>query len=64
MTKKIQILVCCHKPDVFRSDDIYMPIHVGKENSNHDLGIQGDNTGDHISDKNSSFCELTGLYWV
>ena len=39
---KIKILVCCHKPDKFMSDNVYMPIQVGKVNSKFDLGIQGD----------------------
>lgn len=42
----------------------YLPVHVGKALSNQDLGITGDNTGDNISIKNKSFCELTGLYWA
>lgn len=46
------------------NDDVYMPIHVGKANSKFDLGIQGDDTGDNISNENPHFCELTGLYWV
>ncbi len=41
-----------------------MPIHVGKAISKEDLGIQGDNTGDNISEKNKSFCELTAIYWA
>ncbi len=59
-----KILVCCHKPDRFMNDDVYMPIHVGKANSSYDLGIQGDDTGDNISMENPHFCELTGLYWA
>lgn len=59
-----KILVCCHKPDNFKNDEVYMPIHVGKANSKYDLGIQGDDTGDNISKKNPHFCELTGLYWA
>ena len=43
-------------------DDIYIPIHVGREGKA-DLGFVGDNTGDNISSKNSSWSELTGLYW-
>lgn len=61
---KTKILVCCHKPDNFKSDDVYMPIHVGKAISKYDLGIQGDDTGDNISKENPNFCELTGLYWA
>lgn len=45
------------------NDDVYMPIHVGKEGKT-DIGYIGDNTGDHISHKNANYCELTGLYWA
>lgn len=42
-----------------------MPIHVGKVlHPDVDLGIQRDDTGDNISLKNSSYCELTGMYWA
>lgn len=63
--KSIKILVCCHKQDVMATQDPYMPIHVGKAlHPEIDLGIQGDNTGDNISEKNGSYCELTGMYWA
>lgn len=61
---KVKILVCCHKPDKWLSDDIYMPIQCGKAISDLDLGIQGDDTGDNISAKNPNYCELTALYWA
>ena len=61
----VKILVCCHKQDVMASQEPYMPIHVGKAlHPELDLGIQGDNTGDNISEKNPLYCELTALYWV
>lgn len=44
-------------------DDIYLPLHVGREGKD-DIVFTGDNTGDNISNKNASFCELTGLYWA
>ena len=59
-----KILVCCHKESKIPSDNMYMPIHVGKALSNMNLGIQGDDTGDNISIKNSCYCELTGMYWA
>jgi hypothetical protein len=64
MSEKIKILVCVHKECELPKDDIYLPIQVGKALSDIDLGIQGDDTGDNISEKNKSFCELTALYWA
>ena len=49
---------------------IYIPLHVGAENKNDengqplDFGYVKDNSGDNISLKNPTFCELTGLYWA
>lgn len=63
--QKIKILVCCHKRDIMAKEEPYMPIHVGKAlHPDLDLGIQGDNTGDNISNKNGNYCELTGMYWA
>jgi len=59
-----KILVCCHKQDIYAKESPYVPIQVGKAKSSVDLGIQGDNTGDNISEKNASYCELTGMYWA
>lgn len=63
---RIKILVACHKADPnIRQDDIYMPIQVGKVlHPELDLGFQCDNTGDNISEKNGSYCELTAIYWA
>lgn len=64
MTPDIKIIVCYHKPGKYISNDIYLPVHVGKEISKYDLPIQGDNEGDNISSLNYTYCELTGLYWA
>lgn len=62
----IKIIVACHKADPnIMEDDMYMPIHVGKAlHPGLDLGFQGDNTGDNISEKNETYCELTAIYWA
>lgn len=62
--KSAKIIVCCHKQDVVAKTEHYYPIHVGKALSSIDLGICADNTGDNISMKNRSYCELTGMYWA
>lgn len=56
-----------HKPYWMPSDKLYQPLLVGA--SIHD-GQEGtetylkDNVGDNISEKNSMYSELTGLYWI
>lgn len=59
----IKILVATHKKYWMPEDDVYIPVHVGKAGKN-DLGYIGDDSGDNISFKNSSYCELTALYWA
>ena len=61
---KIKILVCTHKPDYVYQDEVYMPIQVGKKKSDVNLGFQGDDTGDSISDRNDWYAELTATYWA
>lgn len=59
------IYIAFHKRYPLLTDDpAYQPLHVGKALSDHDLGFIGDNTGDHISEKNPNYSELTGLYWI
>ena len=60
---KTRIYVCTHKPFEPPKDPIYVPLQVGKKGKK-DLGYQGDDTGDEISDKNCYYSELTGLYWA
>ena len=57
-------MVCCHKKDFFYDGKGYFPIQVGKALSSVDLEIQGDDTGENISEKNPNFCELTAHYWL
>ena len=41
------------------------PIHVGRALSDTPLpNMIGDDTGENISDRNGSYCELTALYWA
>ena len=60
---KVTVLVAAHKPYAMPQDPLYLPLHVGAEGKE-PIGFAGDNTGDNISEKNPTFCELTGLYWA
>lgn len=68
--EKVTIIIATHKKYQMPSDKCYLPLHVGAEGKKDkdgnplDLGYVKDNTGDNISSKNASFCELTGLYWA
>lgn len=59
----IKIIVATHKKTKMPQDSMYFPLQVGREETE-DLGYTGDHTGDNISAKNPTFCELTGLYWA
>lgn len=61
--KKIQVIVATHKPYRMPTDAIYLPLHVGKAGKE-DIGFQGDDTGDNISERNSNYNEMTGVYWA
>ena len=61
----IKILVAHHKPGLIIKDDIYIPIQVGKAmHPDVNLGVQGDDSGENISYKNSTYCEMTAWYWA
>ena len=65
-SSNIQIYVVSHSEEDIRDideNDIYTPLFVGRAGKDN-LGFCSDDTGDNISDKNSSYCELTGLYWM
>lgn len=59
------IYVITHK--IFDSsiltDSHYRILHVGKNSNSKDDYLK-DDVDDNISEKNKSFCELTGLYWI
>lgn len=61
---KTIILVATHKEYQMPTDSLYLPIHVGKAVSSAALPYEGDNSGDHISEKNPYYCELTALYYA
>ncbi len=57
--------MCCHAPYEVPNFNFLTPIQVGTALSGEEFdGFVHDNTGEHISDKNKSYCELTAHYWV
>ncbi|HEA8165074.1 TPA: DUF4422 domain-containing protein, partial [Campylobacter coli] len=76
---KVKILVGYHKPATLIKNEVFVPIHLGRdlatqaskdgEMSQGDFkwlceNMIGDNTGENISHLNRYFCELTGIYWA
>ena len=74
MKPTCKILISYHKKDFLLKDDILTPIHAGraialKQSGSSSLewllsNMEGDNTGDNISEKNGSYNELTTIYWA
>lgn len=60
----IKVIIAMHKPYATPSDPLYLPLHVGAEGKEPIGEMAGDNSGEHISEKNPYYCELTGLYWA
>ena len=59
----IRIVVATHKEYRMPSSPVYLPVQAGAA-IHAKLPYTGDNTGENISEKNKSFCELTCLYWA
>ncbi|MDO5462767.1 MAG: DUF4422 domain-containing protein [bacterium] len=60
----LKILVATHKSYWMPEDKVYFPIQVGRAIAPQSLSYTGDDTGEHISEKNKTFCELTAVYWA
>lgn len=60
---KIELYVVSHKKTKMPNDEIYLPLQVGKNDSDFS-GYLRDNFGDNIADKNDNYSELTAQYWV
>ncbi|TLD80475.1 DUF4422 domain-containing protein [Helicobacter sp. MIT 05-5293] len=73
----IKILVCYHKPSPIIANEVLQPILLGAQGANAKVKdelenlckrakttLWYDNTGEHISELNPYFCELTAMYWA
>lgn len=63
----LRIYVVAHKPCYIPSSKEIVPVHVGRAVSAYKdemSWMQGDDTGDNISSKNGSYCEMTAHYWI
>lgn len=59
----ITVVIAAHKPYPMPADPMYLPLQVGAAGKE-SIGFARDDEGEHISAKNPTFCELTGLYWA
>ncbi len=76
MESTIKILLSYHKKDHLFKDEILTPIHAGRANreplsdeASEETkwlyeNMDGDNTGDNISEKNPLYNEMTTVYWA
>lgn len=59
----MSVYIAAHKAFEPPAEPGYIPLQVGAAGKAA-LPYTPDNTGDHISEKNPHFCELTGVYWI
>lgn len=61
----MKIYVISHKTFHMPVEDpLYQPLIVGQNEVENSAGCLFDHTGDHISEKNGRYNELTGMYWI
>lgn len=61
----VKLFVCCHQPREVPNHPLLVPIQVGAALARERFpGFLQDDTGEHISEKNRSYCELTAQYWA
>lgn len=62
---KIKVMIAAHKRYELPEDAVYLPMQVGAAGKESMCPRwQRDDAGENISEKNPSFCELTGHYWM
>lgn len=61
---KNTVYIITHKDYLFPTLSDYKTLVVGANKNLVNSNYLKDNTGDNISDKNNSYSELTGLYWL
>ena len=59
----MKIIAATHKEYWMPDDPVYLPLQVGRAISPA-LPYDGDDSGENISGKNRTFCELTAVYWA
>lgn len=59
-----RVLVASHRAYDLPEDTLYFPVQVGAALHDPLPGWHPDDSGENISEKNPSFCELTALYWA
>ena len=62
--EELEIFVATHKQFSQKLPECYKPLLVGSHNKENITEYIRDDTGDNISAKNPSYCELTGVYWI
>ena len=61
----IKLYVACHRPVKLPQHPYLYPVHAGaKLSGSYFNNMQRDDNGEHISDKNCTYCELTVQYWA
>lgn len=67
MSAEIKIAMACHKPSVLPKNSLFIPVHVGSALATKrmdPLKYYYDDSGENISEKNPTYCELTAQYWL